>query len=276
MPWGGDIFMYSETTTMAGLLTAHALRQVDLVVTGAVSSIPYLESRFRVKRARIHFSSSWGADLHQFRRAPPEERQQICEQFGIPPEALIVMNVRRFLPAWGSDVALESFLRFAASEPSAYFVLLGGAGTETLTTAARQRIRAEGHADRFVLVEGNQPITVCAKLMSVADIFVSLIRMRDMRSSSVVQAAAAGGAPIIGNQQEYRCMENEGFKALFVDEKDVDAVVRSLQEYAANPGLRSSMASANQAYLTMNADVEMGARDLIRRVDEICKGYRRR
>jgi glycosyltransferase involved in cell wall biosynthesis len=274
MPWGGDIFIYSETTTMARLLTTYALRQVDLVVTGAVTSIPYIASRFGVDLSRIHFSSGWRLDRHQFRRALPEARRRICEQFKIPSDALIVMNVRRFLPAWGSDVALESFLRFATNELSAHFVLLGGPGTEGHTAAARERVRAEGHADRFVILESNQPLSVCAKLMSVADIFVSLIRKRDMRSASVLQAAAAGGAPIVSDQSEYRCMENEGFKALFVDGENANDVVLALQKYANNPTMRSSVASANQIYLTTHADGEMETRKLLQKIDEICNSYR--
>ena len=274
LPWGGDIFIYGETTTMAGLLTTHALRHVDLVVTGAVTSIPYIASRFGVEPSRIYFASSWRLDRQQFRRADPEVRRQICEQFNIPCNALIVMNVRRFFPAWGSDVVLESFVRFAADQSSAHFVLLGGAGTERFTATALERIRAEGLSERFVVLESHRPLSQIAKLMSVADIFVSLMRKRDLRSSSVYQAAAAGGAPIVSDQPEYRCMEKEGFRALFVDGDDANAVVRALQEYATKPTMRSSIASANQTYLTAYIDGEMEMRKFLQKVDEICQKYR--
>ena len=274
MPWGGDIFMYCDTTTMASRVVTYALRQADLIVTGAASSIPYIESRFGVDRAHIHFTGCWGLNREQFRHAPEEERRQICERFKIAPENLIVMNVRRFCPAWGSDVALEAFVRFAASEPDAHFVLLGGSGTEPYTETARQRISAEGLTHRFVILEGDQPLEVCAKLMAVTDIFVSLIQMRDMRSASVLQAAAAGGAPIIGDQAEYRCMESEGFRALFVDGEDVTSVVRALHEYAQQPELRRTVASANQGYLTRHEDGERQMRQFLQRVDQICESYR--
>ena len=184
------------------------------------------------------------------------------------------MNVRRFCSAWGSGVALESFVRFAACEPTAYFILLGGVGTESATEAARQRVCAEGLARRFLILEGDQPLEVCARLMSVADVFVSLIKMRDMRSASVLQAAAAGGAPIMSDQAEYRCMENEGFRALFVDGEDATSVVRALHEYAQQPELRRTVASANQGYLTRHEDGERQMRQFLQRVDQICESYR--
>ena len=274
MPWGGDIFMYCDTTTFASRVVTHALRHVDLVVTGAVSSIPYIASRFGVERDHIHFTGCWRLDREQFRRATLAERQQILQEFRITPDKLIVMNVRRFCSAWGSDVTLESFVRFAACEPSAHFVLLGGVGTELATKAARQRVSAEGLTDRFLILEGDQPLKVCAKLMSVADVFLSLIQMRDMRSASVLQAAAAGGAPIMSDQAEYRCMENEGFRALFVDGDDAESVVQALHEYARHPELRRAVTSANQAYLTRHEDGETQMRQLLQRVDGICERYR--
>ena len=276
MPWGGDIFMYCDTTTIASCLTTYALRRVDLVVTGAVSSIPYIQSRFGIERARIHYAGCWRLDRKQFQRAPQDQRKKICEKFGFAPENLIIMNVRRFWPGWGSDVALEAFLWFAAREPDAHFVLLGGAGTESHMAAARQRVRAEGLSDRFVILDGYQPLAVCAKLMSVADVFVSLMQKRDMRSASVLQAAAAGGAPVVSDQEEYRCMERDGFSALFVDAEDVTSVVNALQKYARNPELRDRTLVANQAYLTTHENGDFQVRQLLQRVEDICDDYRLR
>ena len=177
------------------------------------------------------------------------------------------MNVRRFFPAWGSDAAFRAFVRFAGECPAAHFVLLGGVGTEPLVAQARATLQREGLASRFTLFDGDLPLAECAALMSIADICVSLMREIDMRPlASILEAACAGGAPIIGDQPEYRAMEALGFSAIFVGPDDSDAAVAALRRYAADAELRRSVGEKNDRYLREHEDGVSQARDLLRRV----------
>lgn len=273
MPWGGDIFIYCDTTSAANLAVGYALRHVDLVVTGATSSINHLESRFEVAPERIFYGGCWRLDRKRFSRAGPEERQRIRRQFGIPPERFVVMNVRRFFPAWGSEIALDSCCRFARSNPAAHFIFLGGAGTEDYTRAARARIEAEHLTDRFLIMEGDQPLSVCAELMTIADVFLSLMVARDMRSGSVLQATAAGGVPLLSDQAEYRDMEADGFRAKFVKSDNCEAVVEILHQLAGEPGLREQIVSANDQYLRRHEDGDAEVKNLLTHIDRICTMY---
>ena len=203
MPWGGDVYMYSETTSLASAAVRHALRHVDLVVPGSPLSRDYLHQRFGVAINRMHCGGLWALDRERFRRSSDAVRQGLCARFGIDSGALIVMNVRRFFPAWGSDFALTAFVRFAKDHPRAHFVMLGGSGTGDLVATARQVLASEGLSRRFTLFDGDISLDDCAGLMSIADIFVSLMREQDMRPlASILEAAASGGAPIIGDQPE--------------------------------------------------------------------------
>lgn len=276
MPWGGDIFMYCDTTTAAFTAVKHALRGVDLITTGAVASVPYIASRFGVPRERIHYSGCWRLDREMFKPALPGESDRIRARFGIPSAAFVVMNMRRFLPAWGSDVALDAFIRFARAEPSAFFVVLGGGGTESYTRQACLRLEGEGLAARFLVIEGQCSLSDCADLMKVAQVTVSLIRKRDMRSGSVLQAIACGGAPVISDQEEYRLMEADGFRAKFVSGTNPDEVFRSLQEYCHNAQERQAIVDANHSYLANHEDGEREVSDLLTRIEEIWRGYPRR
>ena len=142
MPWGGDVYMYAETTSLAFALVKYALRHVDLVVAGSPLAASHLQARFGVPPERLHCGGLWALDRERFRRATPDEDQRTRAQYGIRPGDLVIMNVRRFFPAWGSDVAFDAFVRVAKVRSDAHFVLLGGAGTEALVADARARLES--------------------------------------------------------------------------------------------------------------------------------------
>jgi glycosyltransferase involved in cell wall biosynthesis len=267
MPWGGDVYMYAETTSLAFALVKYALRHVDLVVAGSPLAARHIQDRFAVPPDHLHCGGLWALDRDRFRRATPDENLRIRSRYGIRLDDLVVMNVRRFFPAWGSDVAFRAFVRFAQEWPAAHFVLLGGVGTESLVAQARATLQKEGLASRFTLFDGDLPLAECAALMSIADICVSLMREIDMRPlASILEAACAGGAPVIGDQPEYRAMETLGFSAIFVSPDDSDAAVAALRRYAADASLRRSVAEHNDRYLREQEDGVAQARDLLRRV----------
>gem|GEM_PF-4137890 len=96
----------------------------------------------------------------------------------------------------------------------------------------------------------------------MADVFLSLHRDRDMRSWSIVQAAACGAAPVLSDQAEYRCMEEEGFRALFVDPSDTWATVRAVVRYAEDANLRARIRALNLRYVATREDVRVRMRAL--------------
>jgi glycosyltransferase involved in cell wall biosynthesis len=274
MPWGGDVYMYSETTSVAFAGVRHALRHVDLVVPGSPLARDHLHRRFGVSNDHMHCGGLWALDRKRFQPASETARLGVCARFGIDPSALVVMNVRRFFPAWGSDLAFGAFVRFAKEHASAHFVLLGGSGTEAFVAAARDVLGREGLSGRFTLFDGDIALEDCAALMSITDIFVSLMREQDMRPlASILEAAACGGAPIIGDQPEYRAMERQGFSGTLCAPGDVEPVVEALRRYAASPAVRAQTARRNLAYLDEHENGRQQAVDLLRLVRSICDRY---
>jgi len=274
MPWGGDVYMYARTTAMAFLAVRYALRHVDLVVPGSPLARDYIHDRFGVPLERMHCGGLWALDRQRFQPASEANRARICARFGIDRGSLVVMNVRRFFPAWGSDVAFGAFVRFAQEQPDAHFILLGGAGTEPFVAQARQALKDAGLCRRFTIFDGDISIDDCADLMSISDIFVSLMREYDMRPiASILEASACGGAPIIGDQPEYRVMEQQGFRAVFCKPGDQADVVEALRRYADDESLRKLAAVQNRLYLDVHEDGRQQAVDLLRRVRLLCDDY---
>lgn len=274
MPWGGDIYRYAETSFIAFAMVKYALRRADLICPSSVVAARHIRERYGVREARIH-AVSWGVDRNMFQKADGNQRRRICKKFGVDPKATIFMNVRRFQPAWGCDTALEAFIQFAQEDPSSHFVMLGGAGSAPLVRDARKQLVEGGLEDKFTLFEDDIPLADCAELMSVSDVFVSLPRTRDMRSASVLQAASAGGAPILSEQAEYREMERLGFRALFVDPEDVGSVLNALRLYANDADLRKKTVTQNQAYLSEHEDHHRQMTKLLNLIDDVCQSYDR-
>lgn len=275
MPWGGDIYRYAETSILAFAMVKYALQHVDLVCPGSAVAARHICTRYRVPEHRVH-AVPWGVDQQMFAKADRDERRRICRKYDINPGAMIFMNARRFRPEWGCDLALEAFIRLAEEYPSFHFVMLGGLGTEPYVHAARHQLIRRGLEHRFTLFEGDIPLSDCAELMSVSDVFVSLMRTRDMGSASILQAASAGGAPVLRDQEEYRKMERLGFRALFVvNVEDVESVVDALRSYADNQELRQDFVNRNQVYLTKYEDYDRQMRKLLDLIDEVCDAYGR-
>ncbi|HWB12528.1 MAG TPA: glycosyltransferase family 4 protein [Pirellulales bacterium] len=273
-PWGGDVYLFANTTSLANLVVTHALRRVDLLVPGSIAAGAYIQDRFGVPKERIQ-PLTYGADLRMFSRADDDTRRQICARYGIPGDSLIVMNVRRFLPLWGAEVALEAFVRFARARSDVHFVLLGGAGTEEGMARARQHLSEQGIADRFLLLQGDRPLAECAQLMSVADIGVSLMYNADMRSASVCQAAAAGAAMIVSEGAEFRSLEPLGFRAAFVSPGNVEEVLSALHRFADDPELRRESAESNRRYVERHEDWDKNHVRLLELIAGVCRRYRR-
>ena len=115
------------------------------------------------------------------------------------------MNVRRFLPLYNCEAAVAAFLEVARRRPQAHFVLLGGLDTDPWVDAAAARVEQAGSnlRQRFTFIRSNISMDDCVALMNIADVAVSLCGRGDMRSKSVLEAAAGGGALVLSDHTRH-------------------------------------------------------------------------
>lgn len=267
LPWGGDIHQFAEINSVMFAMIRRALNGVDRVVPTAVAGARRVVTRFGVPADKVH-SVSWGVDRRRFRRASDEERRAFCARHDIDPASLIILNIRRFLRSWGCDIALEAFLRLAEEDGRLQFFALGGLGSEPNIAEARKRISAKGVERRIRIFDGHIPDEAVRELISVADIFTSLVRpsISDQRSSSILEGAAVGATPVLSDLAEYREMARLGFRALFIEKLDVSAVVAAVRRAIHDPDLRAQIADANQRYLEEHEDSQ---RNMVKLLDLI-------
>lgn len=274
-PWGGDVFTYAESSPFHFALTSFCLRTVDLIVPSSTTAARHISERFKVSPAKVK-AVSWGVDRAKFKRAEGEERSRLCAKWQIDPHATIVLNPRRFRPDWGAFVALKAFIKVALENPNTHFILFGGRHTEQFTSKARAEISERGLLARFTILEGDAPIDLCAELMSISDVLVSLLGRGDMRSASVLQAAAAGAAPIIADNPEYREMQQAGFRALFVPPASAEDLIAALQVYLNDPIKARGFVADNDLYFAKHEDHATQMDHLLNLIEEVCERYRHR
>ena len=271
-PWGGDVFTYAESSPFHFALTKFSLRAADLILPSSTTAAQHISERFGVSSNKVR-PVSWGVDRKLFRRAEAEQRKIICAKWGIDPTATIVLNPRRFRPDWGALVALETFIQIASENPNTHFIMFGGKDTEELTKQAQTRVDEKGLLPRFTLLHGDAPLEVCAELMSVSHIFVSLLGRGDMRSVTVIQAVGSGAAPIISDLPEYREMARHGFEALFVRPDSVEDCVSALKHLINNPEKAREIVERNDSYIAQHEDYSKQMDRMLSLINEVCERY---
>jgi glycosyltransferase involved in cell wall biosynthesis len=247
-PWGADVMSTAEVSPWHFRLARYALQHVDLIVPSSTTAAAHIVQRFGVASSKVR-PISWGVERDVFPRLDGQLRAAARRRWNLPESVPVVLNARRFLPFYNCGVAVDAFARVASARPDAHFVLLGGLDTEGLVEEAEHRVRDAGMASRFRFAKGNLSLSDCAELMGLSDVFVSLNPRTDMRSLSVLQAAAAGGAPVIAESDEYRSMTAHGFRALFVDADDAGSVAEAITKLIDDKPLRDSLRAANGVYL---------------------------
>lgn len=268
-PWGGDVFVYAETSPYMDWVAKFALRRADLILPSSITGARHIVKRFGVPECKV-VPLSWGVKRASFQRADPARRKEILGQLGIAPGVTVILNSRRFLPPWGCFEVLEAFCEIARRDANTHFVTLGGAGTEPHTDRARERVNAAGLASRFTILQGDAPLEVCSKLMGVSDVFVSLSGLGDMRSVSVLQAACAGGIPVISALPEYREMEKEGFRAFFTRSREAIALTETLWKCLQARSEWLEIRDANACYLARYEDWDTQMSRLVSLIEEKC------
>jgi glycosyltransferase involved in cell wall biosynthesis len=271
-PWGGDVFTYAESSPFHFALTSFCLRAADLIVPSSTTAARHISQRFNVSPERVK-AVSWGVDRRKFKRAEGEQRRIVCAKWKIDPAATIVLNPRRFRPDWGAFLSLEAFIQIASEHSDTHFIIFGGRDTEKFTGEAQTQISGKGLSSRFTVLEGEASLDVCAELMSVADVLVSLLGRGDMRSASVLQAAAAGAAPIIADTPEYRELERSGFRALFVAPGNVEDVINALRVYVNDPVKAQAFVAQNDEYLAAHEDYGTQMDLMLRLIGDVCARY---
>jgi glycosyltransferase involved in cell wall biosynthesis len=251
-PWGGDIYLSCEASPVIAAMMRRSFADVELIVPSSHSARQRIGERFGVATDKVQ-PISWGVDLQRFRPLSGEHRNAVRRQFGIPEASVVVTNTRRFDPLWGSTRALQASIDIARRHPQVCAVFLAGGYDPAPLNDAKQRVCDLGLDGQFRFFDDVIPLDLFADLIGASDISLSLMTRGDMRSSSVLQAAAAGSIPVIAETPEHRLLQQQGLCCRLVSEDDA-SLLRSIEELVVRPDLREECARKNRLYLSEHED----------------------
>jgi glycosyltransferase involved in cell wall biosynthesis len=177
------------------------------------------------------------------------DRAQMCREFALPPDALILGMVAQFIPRKGHRVLLAALPLLRAQFPQLR-VLLFGKGP--LTAAVQGEIDAQG-------------LQPCVKLAGFRDDLQRwlggldlLVHPADMEGLgvSLLQAAAAG-VPIVASRAGglVEAVE-DGVTGVLVQPGDPAALANAMRPLLADPALRRRMGEAGRARVLSRFSVD--------------------
>ncbi len=271
-PWGSDVYNSPESWFGVDWLVRSGLRGVDLVVPSATCAGTHLIERFGVDPEKV-CPISWGIELSSQKAADAVRQAETRKHWNIPKGIPVVFNSRRFRPQWGSDVVLPAFLEAAKNSPQSHYVILAGPGAEQTVAQAVRAIEQQGLSSRFTLIDRQIASDQYNDLAALAEVFVSLTFRGDMRSSSVLQCAGLGAAPVIGEACEYRHIATQGFAAEFVSSTNPHEVANAITSLLQNPARRRTMQIQNKAYIQQHEDRTARFEQLQTAIDAVCARY---
>lgn len=274
-PWGSDLYFTPESWPGAERLIRYAVRRAELLIPSSVTAAEYLVQRFAVEPGRVS-GISWGVDPALVESTDRATRERICAAWGLPPDLVIVQNARRFRRLWGCEPVLAAFLELARSTENTHFVLIGGAEGVPEVLDAADRIAAAGLTHRFTVLNRRLSSEEYNELARVTDVAISLMGRGDMRSASVLVHAARGAALVLAEHPEFLRITQDGFRAAFVNPREVASITTAIRKYVDDPSLRQSEAEANRRYVLEHENRERQMERLVARIDAVCDEFYRR
>ncbi|GGR87284.1 hypothetical protein GCM10010269_28010 [Streptomyces humidus] len=216
-PWGSELRAADRHPGRASVARL-ALRRADRVVPTSREVAEHVESRYRVLRSRITVLS-WGVPDVLLDAGSDVDPRTTRARYGIPAGATVVLSVRSTSEVYRTHEILAAFTRVARVRTDLFLVLLAGhrpahaaAGRAQQEYLDALRARAQQLAGRVTVID--QPLRQAEVfgLMRASDAAIS-VPGADQRSSSVLEAAAAGCRLLLSDIAPYRELVADGLLA---------------------------------------------------------------
>lgn len=246
-PYG--VVLHGAEVTVPGrlplsrLALAHVLRAAQHVI--AAGGYPAAEAERAAQRPLPLTIVPPGVDTERFRPLDAAERQAARTQFGIAPDAELIVGISRLVPRKGFDTAIRAVARLAPGRPRLELVIAG---------AGRDRRRLEHLASdlrapvRFV---GRVAHDDLPRLYGCADVYAMLCRNRwgglEQEGFGIVfvEAAACGIPQVAGNSGgAAEAVEHQVTGLVLERPGEVDDVAAAFAELLDDPDRRQRMGVA--------------------------------
>lgn len=179
-----------------------------------------------------------GIDLERYSRAAAQPRSVTRLALGIPQDA-IVIGIAATIRSWkGHDYLLDAFGDIVKNFPLAHLLIVGdGPRRENL----QGRIRASGHAEKIQLIGHREDIP---DMLAAMDIFALPSFANEGVPQAIMQAMAMGLPVVSTTVGAIDEAVEEGVTGYLVEPKNAGQLKIRLENFIANPDLRSRMGDA--------------------------------
>ncbi|MFI7299460.1 glycosyltransferase family 4 protein [Streptomyces sp. NPDC050121] len=216
-PWGSELRAAEQHPGRAWVAWL-ALRRAARVVPTSQEVAGHVASRYRVLRSRITVLS-WGVPDVLLDAGNDADPRLTRARYGIPAGATVVLSVRSTSEVYRTREILAAFTRVARVRADLFLVLLvGHRPAHAAARCAQQeylvplRARAQELAGRVVVIDRPLGQDEMFSLMRASDAAIS-VPQADQRSSSVLEAAAAGCRLLLSDIAPYRELVADGLSA---------------------------------------------------------------
>jgi glycosyltransferase involved in cell wall biosynthesis len=222
-PWGSEL-RAADRHPGRTLVARLALRRAALVLPTSREVAATVANRYRVPESGITVLS-WGVpdellDRNHGDDSDGEREAQLTRaRFGIPARATVVLSIRSTSPVYRTQEILDAFADAAHARPDLHLVLLTGHRPAQSAAAREQqhylavlRGRAPQLSDRITVIDQLLRQDELFALMRASGVAVSAPHA-DQRSSSVLEAAAAGCRLLLADIAPYRELVADGLRA---------------------------------------------------------------
>ncbi len=196
-----------------------------------------------------------GIDLARFSPPHTEARQSTRAEFGIPPDAPVLITVAVLRQPKGIQYLIQALPDILKAMPHAYYLLVGdGEHRDTLQTLAQ----THGVADRVIFAGARRDIP---SLLAAADLFVlptltealPTVLAEAMAAQKPIVASEVGGVPE---------MVKHGHNGLLVQPAEPEQLADACLQILQNPGQAQIMAAAGRQIVEEKFDITKQVRHL--------------
>lgn len=235
-PWGSELRAAERHSGRASVARL-ALRRAARVVPTSQEVAEHVAGRYRVPRSRITVLS-WGVPDVLLDAGDDADPRVTRARYGIPAGATVLLSVRSASEVYRTHEVLAAFARVARARADLFLVVPAGhrpahaaAGRAQQEYLVSLRARAHDLAGRVAVID--QPLAQAEmfSLMRASDAAISVPRA-DQRSSSVLEAAAAGCRLLLSDIAPYRELVADGLLADLLP----DPLVGSLADALSSAG----------------------------------------
>ena len=179
--------------------------------------------------------------------------QNFREEFSIPKDSKIILNVSRIDPQKNQLLLVKTFAKMSALDPSLRLVLIGPVTVEEYLCQIEDEIRKYDLKDKILLIEGLKPDDkLLAAAYKAADVFV-LPSKHEPFGIVILEAWAAGTPVVAANVGGIPGFTDDGRDILLFNDDDEDELKAKISLLLSDESRRSEIMS-NAAKSVQNYD----------------------